>query len=277
MHMEYHICEMHMQGIPMSGAPEPSTPTQQPKRPSVLFLCTANSARSIMAEGIFRHLAQNDFHVMSAGTEPAAAEPEALVALEAQGIPTDSLYSKSLNEVELSNFDYVISLCDRARAECQSLCSDNTFIAWDFPDPVTSQRSDAFGKTALELAERIRMFLLITRKHQGRPKLFNASHEFYKALGDPLRLQMILTLHTFGEVCVCQFVDATDMSQPKVSRHLAQLRDFGLLTDRKKERWVYYRINPALADWMASTIAIAALHNPHLIPDRLTPVESNCN
>lgn len=250
---------------------------QTTHRPSVLFLCTANSARSIMAEGIFRHLADGEFNVASAGTEPTAPEPDALAALEAHGVSTLNLRSKSLSDFDISSFDYVISLCDRARTECQTLCGDNTFIAWDFPDPVSSPRSDAFKKTAHELSERIRMFLLIARKHQGRPKLFNASHEFYKVLGDPLRLQMILMLHTFDEVCVCQFVDATGMSQPKVSRHLAQLRDYGLLTDRKEERWVYYRINPALADWMANTIATAAQHNPHLIPDRLTPVDTNCN
>lgn len=238
----------------------------------VLFLCTANSARSIIAEGIFRHLAEGDFDVASAGTEPSAPEPKALETLESLGISTENLHSKALTALNLSDFDYVISLCDRARTECQSLCTHNKFIAWDFPDPVTSERDDAFKRTAQELSERIRMFLLIARKQQGQPKLFNHSHEFYKVLGDPLRLQMILTLHVHGEVCVCQFVDATGMSQPKVSRHLAQLRDFGLLTDRKEERWVYYRINPALADWMAATIATAASHNPHLIPNQLTPL-----
>lgn len=250
---------------------------QSSTRPHVLFLCTANSARSIMAEGIFRHLAGDDFVVTSAGTEPSQPEPDALQALTDTGISTEGLHSKSLHTLNINSFDYIISLCDRARTECQTLCGDNTFIAWDFPDPVADSNPNAFKKAAHELSERIRMFLLVARKHQGRPKLFNATHEFYKVLSDPLRLQMILMLHVHGEVCVCQFVAATGMSQPKVSRHLAQLRDFGLLLDRKEERWVYYRINPAIADWMAETIATSVRHNPHLIPHRLAPVDANCS
>lgn len=245
-------------------------------RPRIMFLCTANSARSIMAEAICRQFAGADFEVVSAGTLPTRPEPQALKALSDAGISTDGLHSKSIDQLDIATFDYVISLCDRARTECQSLCTDNTFIAWDFPDPVASQRSDAFRVTAHELTERIRMFLLIARKQSQRATLFDAPHEFFKILSDPLRLQMILTLHRHGEVCVCQFVDSTQMSQPKVSRHLAQLREYGLLTDRKDKRWVYYRINPALADWMASVIRDSAAHHPHLIPNALSPVDGSC-
>ena len=64
------------------------------------------------------------------------------------------------------------------------------------------------------------------------------------------------------------------MSQPKVSRHLAQLREYGLLLDRKEERWVYYRLNPAMPDWMRHVIQISATHNPQFI--EITEKESVC-
>ncbi|WP_198400881.1 arsenate reductase ArsC [Idiomarina piscisalsi] len=140
----------------------------------VLFLCTANSARSLMAEAIFRQFAGDDFEVASAGTEPTQPEPEGLSALQALGVETEGLRSKALDDIELDSFDYVISLCDRARTECQTLCGDQHFIAWDFPDPVASKKADAFKKTAHELSERIKMLLLILRKESNRPQLFDA-------------------------------------------------------------------------------------------------------
>lgn len=242
----------------------------------VLFLCTANSARSLMAEAIFRHLADDRFQVASAGTHPSQPEPRALKALEAIGIDCTGLHSTALADVDVNDFDYVISLCDRARTECQTLAGEHRFIAWDFADPVASKKQDAFRKTAHELTERVKMFLLIMRKQSTRPQLFDEPHEFFKVLADPLRLQMILMLHHYGELCVCQFVEATAMSQPKVSRHLAQLREYGLLTDRKDQRWVYYRINPALPDWMAKVIATSAAYHVQKIPQQIKDVTNGC-
>lgn len=242
----------------------------------VLFLCTANSARSLMAEAIFRHFADDRFEVTSAGTDPTQPQPEALQALSSMGVNVDELYSKGLTNIDIADFDYVISLCDRARTECQALCGENQFIAWDFADPVSSKKPDAFKKIAHELSERIKMFLLILRKRSDRPKLFAAPHAFFKVLSDPLRLQMILMLHKHRELCVCQFVDATAMSQPKVSRHLAQLREYGLLTARKDQRWVYYRINPALPDWMVAVIAETAEYHPQQTSQSIKDVDNGC-
>ncbi|WP_241970352.1 metalloregulator ArsR/SmtB family transcription factor [Idiomarina seosinensis] len=263
--------DRHIYGVSME--------TQQKFK--ILFLCTANSARSLMAEAIFRQFADDSFEVTSAGTEPTQPEPEALKALSAIGVTTDGLRSKSLTEIDLPAYDYIISLCDRARTECQLLCSDDQFIAWDFPDPVTSKKTDAFRKTAHELSERIKMLLLILRKRSDRPQLFDAPNEFFKILSDPLRLQMILMLHKHGELCVCQFVDATGksqpkVSQPKVSRHLAQLREYGLLSDRKDQRWVYYRINPALPDWMAAVIATTAEYHPQQTSQPIKDINNGC-
>lgn len=244
----------------------------------VLFLCSANSARSLMAEAILRQFAGDSVQVFSAGTAPTAPEPGALLALQSMGINTDSLHSKTIAELSQHDFDYVISLCDRARSECQVDFQEHNFVAWDFPDPVAMRSNDAFKKTAQQLSERIRMFLLIIRKRMQQPSIFNAPQEFFKVLSDPLRLQIIMLLAQRGEVCVndegelctnelCvnQVVEVTQMSQPKVSRHLAQLREYGVVVDRKDVRFVFYRINPALPDWMRKVIQTTAEHNPQFL------------
>ena len=73
---------------------------------------------------------------------------------------------------------------------------------------------------------------------------------YFKCLSDETRLRCMLLLHREGELCVCEITQALDLSQPKISRHLAQLRQCGLLSDHKKGQWVYYKINPVLPEWL---------------------------
>jgi len=74
--------------------------------------------------------------------------------------------------------------------------------------------------------------------------------DYFKCLSDETRLRCILILHVEGELCVCELTHALDLSQPKISRHLAQLRQYGLLTDSRKGQWVYYKIHPELVPWV---------------------------
>ena len=73
---------------------------------------------------------------------------------------------------------------------------------------------------------------------------------YFKCLSDETRLRCMLLLHREGELCVCEITHALDLSQPKISRHLALLRQSGLLSDDKKGQWVYYKINPVLPEWV---------------------------
>ena len=73
--------------------------------------------------------------------------------------------------------------------------------------------------------------------------------QFYKCLADETCLRSMLLIQQEGELCVCELTEALDESQPKVSRHLAQLRECGLLVDRRQGQWVFYDINPGLAAW----------------------------
>ncbi|CAH9062132.1 Arsenic resistance transcriptional regulator ArsR1 [Pseudoalteromonas holothuriae] len=84
---------------------------------------------------------------------------------------------------------------------------------------------------------------------------------FYKALADNTRLQCLLLVEQESELCVCEFMAALKLSQPKISRHLAQLRKVGILTDRKHKQWVYYRINEQLPHWVKDIITQTYHHN----------------
>ena len=91
--------------------------------------------------------------------------------------------------------------------------------------------------------------------------------QFYKCLSDETRLRCLMLIEQEEELCVCELSEALDDIQPKVSRHLAQLRKCELLFDRRQGQWVYYRINPALPDWAKKVLAISAKANDAFIKD----------
>ncbi len=76
----------------------------------------------------------------------------------------------------------------------------------------------------------------------------------FKCLADATRSRVTLLILREGELCVCELIHALDDSQPKISRHLAQLRSCGLLVDRRQGQWIYYRINPALPAWVTQVL-----------------------
>lgn len=84
---------------------------------------------------------------------------------------------------------------------------------------------------------------------------------FYKCLADETRLQALLLIQQEGELCVCELTEALDTNQPKISRHLAQLRQCELLVDRREGQWVYYRINDALEQWAQDVLALTGTEN----------------
>ena len=73
--------------------------------------------------------------------------------------------------------------------------------------------------------------------------------KFFKALSDLTRLRMLMLLSCEGELCVCELTYALDETQPKISRHLAHLREIGLVLDRRQGQWIYYRLDPDLPAW----------------------------
>ncbi|WP_018955015.1 metalloregulator ArsR/SmtB family transcription factor [Thioalkalivibrio sulfidiphilus] len=77
----------------------------------------------------------------------------------------------------------------------------------------------------------------------------------FRALSDTTRLRCLALLRAEGELCVCELTHALDLLQPRISRHLAQLRESGLLLDERRGQWVYYRMNPQLPAWTETVIA----------------------
>ncbi|MFJ5297683.1 metalloregulator ArsR/SmtB family transcription factor [Pseudomonas sp. NPDC088368] len=85
--------------------------------------------------------------------------------------------------------------------------------------------------------------------------------EVFKSLADETRARATLLIASQGELCVCELMCALDDSQPKISRHLAQLRTSGLLLDRRQGQWVYYRLNPDLPTWVNEILDVTSLAN----------------
>lgn len=81
----------------------------------------------------------------------------------------------------------------------------------------------------------------------------------FKNLSEETRLTLVLLLRQAGELCVCELVSALEESQPKVSRHLAMLRESGLLIDRREGKWIHYRLSPHMPAWAAAIIEQAYL------------------
>lgn len=88
--------------------------------------------------------------------------------------------------------------------------------------------------------------------------------DLFKLLADETRLTTLLLIHAEGELCVCELTCALAESQPKVSRHLALLRNAGVLHDRKQGQWVYYRLNPQLP-WLSELLTSTQQRNPQFL------------
>lgn len=108
----------------------------------VLILCTGNSARSQMAEGLLRHDAGERFDVESAGTKPGTVRPEAIAAMKELGIDISGHRSKHVNEFELQNFDYVITVCDNAKEACPVFFGAAKRLHHSFDDPAILNGSE---------------------------------------------------------------------------------------------------------------------------------------
>jgi ArsR family transcriptional regulator len=89
--------------------------------------------------------------------------------------------------------------------------------------------------------------------------------QFFKCLADETRLRCMLLIEHEGELCVCELTEALQDSQPKISRHLAQLRGCNLLIDRRQGQWIFYRINPGLPDWAQQVLTQTLSANAHYL------------
>lgn len=139
----------------------------EPKR--VLILCTGNSARSQMAEGMLRHMAGDVYEVASAGVSPSRVRPEAIEAMRELGIDISHHRSKSVDEFTNQKIDYVITVCDNAREHCPIFPGEAKQIHWSFDDPAAIEgdevaRLAVFRRVRDEISERLRAFVTETNQ-----------------------------------------------------------------------------------------------------------------
>ena len=122
----------------------------------VLILCTGNSARSQMSEGLLKHISKDEFEVESGGTKPSLVRPEAIAVLKEIGIDISTNRSKSVEEFAEREFDFVITVCDNARENCPYFPAHTKLIHHSFADPAAVEgdeetRLQAFRKARAEI------------------------------------------------------------------------------------------------------------------------------
>ena len=130
----------------------------------VIFVCTGNSARSQMAEAILRRDGGDAFEVVSAGVDPRGVHPMTVAALAKAGIDISGARSKPVGEFLGQRFDYVITVCDRARASCPVFPGGSETLHWGIDDPVEvdgteAERQAAFDRALVEVGRRINAFI----------------------------------------------------------------------------------------------------------------------
>jgi len=104
-------------------------------RKKILFICTHNSARSQMAEGLLNHFYKEGYEAYSAGTHPSSVNPYVFTAMNEIGIDLSNHYSKSIDEFKDEKFDLVVTVCDNARETCPYFPGGQQYIHKSFPDP----------------------------------------------------------------------------------------------------------------------------------------------
>lgn len=156
----------------LRGEPREMTMPDRPIR--VLFVCTGNSARSQLAEALLERFGGGDFEVESAGTSPKGVHSLTVAVLKEVGIDWSGATSKSVDGFIGQPFDYVITVCDRARQACPAFPGSGNALHWGLDDPAEAvgseaERLEAFRRTRQELTMRLRPFVEIARLTAGLP------------------------------------------------------------------------------------------------------------
>ncbi len=149
--------------------------------PKILFLCTGNSARSILCEYILRYIAPGRFEAHSAGVHPTGkVNPLVLRVLkETFRINPSNARSKSYKAFEGVNFDFVITVCDQAREHCPVWLGQPLLVHWDSPDPSTftgtkDEKLKKVGQLAVQIQRRLSLFTSLPIEKMERLKLQQA-------------------------------------------------------------------------------------------------------
>src|SRR5437899_2266962 len=239
----------------------------------VLFLCTHNSARSQMAEGLLRSLAGDRFDVASAGTEATRMHPLAIRAMADVGIDLSRHTSKSVETLLDQPWDHVITVCDSANERCPIFPKPTHRLHWSFPDPsqargTTGDRLNVFRRVRDEIAARLEAWLetmaAATRGGGSTVEVVSLADKFVKysdaraprivgeanaihARASRTRLEVFFFLvRARREVPAGEIQAELEIPGPTLSHHLDRLRRAGLVQSRKEERFMYYSTRPEM-------------------------------
>jgi arsenate reductase len=134
---------------------------QGTEKKKILFLCTGNSVRSQMAEGLMRHFRGDEFEVYSAGVEPKGVHPFAMEVMREIGIDISHQRSKHLDEYREERFDYIVTLCDHAATTCSLFPGEGKIIHRGFRDPTKVEGSEEEKKEVFrKMRDEIKEFVL---------------------------------------------------------------------------------------------------------------------
>src|SRR5262245_7660558 len=139
------------------------SPERCPMKKRVLFLCIGNSTRSQMAEALLPLIAGDYFETSSAGTEPVGLNPAAVTAMQELGVDISHRRSKHVSEFLGRQFDYVITVCDRARESCPTFPTASRLLHWSFEDPAAAPDADRetiFRRVRDEITDTLWQFVL---------------------------------------------------------------------------------------------------------------------
>ena len=169
--LEGELADLEMTIAAAGRQPRKEGSTVDPIR--VLFVCTHNSARSQIAEALLGRYGGADFDVASAGTEVSRVNPFAIRALAELGIDWSGARSKPVTDFLDQQFDYVITVCDRARETCPVFPGSTNSLHWGLDDPSEVEGSDedklaAFRRTQVEVSARLRPFIEVALRAAGR-------------------------------------------------------------------------------------------------------------
>ena len=145
-----------------------------PPKKRVLFVCTHNSARSQMAEGMLRAWAGDRFEVFSAGTQPTAVRPEAVAVMAEIGIDIGLQHAKPLSEFAGQEFGWLVTVCDRAWQECSAVPGVENPAHWGMEDPAEAEGDEeerlmVFRRVRTDLGNRLHMFILAAGRADVQP------------------------------------------------------------------------------------------------------------
>jgi arsenate reductase len=137
-------------------------------KPRILFLCTGNSCRSQMAEGMARALSDGKVDAFSAGTHPKPVHPSAVAVMAEAGIDISRQQSKGVEEFRGQAFDFVITVCDQANEMCPVWPGGGERIHWSFDDPAAAvgseaERLEVFRRVRNEIRQRVQLFLIVRK------------------------------------------------------------------------------------------------------------------